>query len=95
MYDAADFFHETNQPDKVVEPEMSSPQRNSHEGVRRPNVRPNQRHGGFAALGIEKEDPTLARNSPDANNFKPYISIRMKRVDDSKCFFVKILEGCS
>ena len=95
MYDAADFFNETNQPDKVVEPKMSSPRRNSHERVRRPNVRPIQRYGGFTALGVEKENPTLARNSPGANNFKLYIFVWMKRVDDSESFVVKILEGCS
>ena len=95
MHDAADFSHETNQPDKVVEPKMSSPRRNSHERVRRPNVRPIQRNGRFTALGVEKENPTLARNSPDANNFKLYIFVRMKRMDDSESFVVKILKGCS
>jgi hypothetical protein len=89
------FLDKSNQTKKVFDSEMCASRRDGNEWILWPDVRPLQRHGRFASLGIQKEDTTLARQLPYAVNLKLDISVWMKRVNDLECLIAKILLGCS
>jgi hypothetical protein len=89
------FLDKSNQTEKVFDSEKCSSRRDGDKWILWPDVRPLQRHGRFASLGVQKEDTTLARQLPYAVNLKLDISEWMKRVNDPECFVAKILLGCS
>ena len=89
------FPDKSNQTEEVFDSEKCPSCRDGDKWILWPDVRPLQRHRGFAPLGVQEEDTTLARQLPYAVKLKLDISEWMKRVNDSEGFVVKILLGCS
>ena len=91
----SDFTEKTRQSEEILDSEQCPFTRKEDERVRRCNIRPVQRNGRLAPIGIEKEDATLAWQSPYFHCFELDIPIWVEWVGNSEGLMSQILLGCS
>jgi hypothetical protein len=88
--ESVNFGDKSNQTKEVFDSEKCPSRRDGYKSILWPDVRPLQRHRGFASLGVQEKDTTLARQLPYTVNLKLDISVWMERVNDPEC----LLKSC-
>ena len=92
---SSDCTEKTRQSEEIFDSEQRAFTREEDERIRRCNIRPVQRNGRLAPIGIEKEDATLGWQSPYFHCLELDISIGVEWVGNSEGLMSQILLGCS